>query len=81
MSHASLHHDIAPVVDHTRANDQSAAANSATDAAEEPRRCPASASGLACLLAIARSHGIAADAGQLMHEFGDHAGADRKSVV
>ncbi|MEK0427580.1 MAG: hypothetical protein RL001_107 [Pseudomonadota bacterium] len=81
MSHASLHHDIAPVVDHTRANDQSAAANSATDAAEEPRRCPASASGLACLLAIARSHGIAADAGQLMHEFGDHAGAFGRTSI
>ena len=54
MSHASLHHDITHVVDDARAHDQSAAGNSATDAQEASHRRPASASGLACLLAVAR---------------------------
>ncbi len=40
----------------------------------DPGDTPALPSGLACLLTIARAHGIAADPAQLMHEFGDTAG-------
>ncbi len=41
-----------------------------TNANHANHACP---SGLACLVTIARAHGIAADAAQLLHEFGDPA--------
>ncbi len=70
MSHPSLHHDIADVGDDARADGESLSGNVAPEAVEKTLHRPQLPSGLACLLAIARSHGIAADAGQLMHEFG-----------
>jgi len=81
MSHASLHHDMADVGDDARAGDEPLSGNITPEAVEETLHRPKLPSGLACLLAIARSHGIAVDAGQLMHEFGGNAGAFGSNAI